>query len=418
MRATGILVFYVLISINIFSQKNDTIRALFIGNSYTYVNDLPGMTFSIANSMNDTLIYSVSAPGGHQLIQHVSNSTTQNYLKQGGWDRIVIQEQSQKPSFPDSQVALEVYPYAQQLNDTAKKYNPCSETVFYMTWGRKNGDASNCSFWPPVCTYEGMDDLLRQRYEIMADDNEAELSPVGAVWRYIRENYPSIELYSSDESHPSVAGTYAGACTFYTTFFKKDPTLISYNASLNSTDADIIKAAVKDVVFKNLVQWNIGIYVPTPSFTYNTINNGTVNFTNTSLYSDGYNWDLGDGQYSTDINPTHQYLTSNTYNIVLTAYDNCNVENDLTQQIDIIILSLADEKEVHLSVFPNPAKNKLYIDSNNNILSFELISTEGKIVQKGNIINNLINLNELPKGNYFIRLFDEKQIFEKAIIIE
>ena len=50
-----------------------------------------------------------------------------------------------------------------------------------MTWGRENGDQSNCQSWPPVCTYEGMDDLLRERYMIMANDNNALVAPVGAV---------------------------------------------------------------------------------------------------------------------------------------------------------------------------------------------------------------------------------------------
>ena len=56
-----------------------------------------------------------------------------NGIKQGSWDFVIIQEQSQKPSFPDAQVASDVFPYAQQLNDTIEKYNPCGETAFFMT---------------------------------------------------------------------------------------------------------------------------------------------------------------------------------------------------------------------------------------------------------------------------------------------
>lgn len=86
-----------------------------------------------------------------------------------------------------SQVETDVFPYAHYLDSVINFYNPCVETAFYMTWGRKNGDASNCSFWPPVCTYDGMDSLLNLRYRMMADSNASILSPVGAVWNYIRK---------------------------------------------------------------------------------------------------------------------------------------------------------------------------------------------------------------------------------------
>lgn len=71
--------------------------------------------------------------------------------------------------------------------------------------GKKEGDAGNCPFWPPVCTYSGMDSLLNLRYRMMAEDNDALLSPVGQVWHYIRDNHPEIELYNADMSHPSSA---------------------------------------------------------------------------------------------------------------------------------------------------------------------------------------------------------------------
>ena len=91
---------------------------------------------------------------------------------------------------------------------------------FLPDWGRKNGDVSRCDKWPLVCTYKGMDSLLQINYTMMAKRYNSILSPVGSVWKYIRENYPSIELYNSDESHPSEAGSYAAACCFYTLFYK------------------------------------------------------------------------------------------------------------------------------------------------------------------------------------------------------
>src|SRR5690606_1716533 len=126
-----------------------------------------------------------------------------------------------------TQVETEVFPYAKKLDSLVRHYNSCAETVFYMTWGYKNGDAGNCAVYPPICTYQGMDSLLRSRYTMMADSNDALVSPVGPVRRYLRTYHPAIELYDIDGSHPSVAGTYAAACSFYSVLFRKDPSGIS-----------------------------------------------------------------------------------------------------------------------------------------------------------------------------------------------
>ena len=240
--------------------QGQTVKVLFIGNSYTNDNDLPQTIANIASSMGDNLQYGKNIPNGYSWRDHSTNSTTLNLIRQGGWNFVVLQEFSQYPSEPIDWVVNNVFNYAQFFDSEINTYNPNAETMFYMTWGRKDGDASRCSRLPEVCTYTGMDDLTRERYMIMAEDNRAVVSPVGAVWRYIRDNYSDLELYDYDGSHPSYAGTYAAACCFYTAIFRKDPTLITYNAGQSSSNAEKIKLAVKNVVYNNLLTWHIGEY--------------------------------------------------------------------------------------------------------------------------------------------------------------
>lgn len=232
----------------------DGYKVLFIGNSYTQANNLPEVIKNLAASNNDTLSYTANTPGGCTFSQHLQNQSA-NYIQQGGWDYIVLQEQSQYPSFPDNQFYSQSYPYAQQLCQMSEQYNPDAKVVFYMTWGRKNGDSQNCPIFPPLCTYEGMDSLLYLRYMIMAEDNEAWVSPVGALWHYLRDNHPEIELYSSDESHPSNAGTYAAACAFYTILFGKNPASLSYNYNIGEQVAEKIRKSAKLVVYDSLSKW-------------------------------------------------------------------------------------------------------------------------------------------------------------------
>ena len=236
-------VFFLCIAFSSFGQT--TKKVLFIGNSYTDVNNLPAMVSNAAASTGDVLIYDSNLPGGSRFINHASNPTTLNKINSNTWDYVVLQAQSQETSLNESQMVTEVYPYATSLSNAIRANNECSQPLFYMTWGKENGDAGNCPYLPWVCTYAGMDDKIRETYITMAQQNNAELAPVGAVWRYLRTNHPSIGLYSSDSSHPSLAGSYAAACAFYAVIYKKDPTSITWNSTLTEAQATTIKLATK-----------------------------------------------------------------------------------------------------------------------------------------------------------------------------
>lgn len=245
-------VFFLLVSMSVVAFA-DNFKVLFIGNSYTDVNNLPSLIQQVSQSAGDDISYSASVPGGCTFQNHLVQSMS--YIKQGGWDYVVLQEQSQLPSFPINQFMNESYPFAQQLCDSIRKYNPNAQIVFYMTWGRKNGDQQNAQYFPVLGTYEGMDSLLYARYMMMAEDNNAIISPVGKLWHYIRDNYPEIELYQSDDSHPSMIGSYAAACSFYTVLFRKSPLQITTNCGLEDAIANTIRNAAQNVVFDSLNKW-------------------------------------------------------------------------------------------------------------------------------------------------------------------
>ncbi len=127
--------FYIFICYNSESQN---IKALFIGNSYTASNNLLAIINQLALSVGDTLEHSSNTPpGGYTFQQHCSNTTTINLIEEAKWDFVVLQEQSQLPSFPDNQVAIMVYPYAARLDSMIKFYNPCATTTFFYDLGKK-----------------------------------------------------------------------------------------------------------------------------------------------------------------------------------------------------------------------------------------------------------------------------------------
>lgn len=310
-----------------------TRQVLFLGNSYTGTNNLPQLIQNAALSAGDTLVYDSHTPGGYTLANHSANATSQAKIETGGWDYVVLQGQSQEPVIQSSVF----YAGGIELNGMISEFNPCAVPMLYMTWGRKNGDAATCPFFPEMCTYESMDDALKERYLNLAGFIDAEVSPVSVVWRNLRENHPDIELYTGDGSHPSAAGSYAAACSFYAAIFKKDPTLITLNFNLNATDAAIIRNAAKTEVFDALELWDYK-QLPQSDFQY-SIGPGTneVIFAQTNFgIVQSFFWDFGDGNTSEEPSPTHSYASNGTYTVSLTT-TNCDPDGLHTSTTDTII---------------------------------------------------------------------------------
>lgn len=328
-----ILFFTLCISLGSNLIAQTTRKVLFLGNSYTGVNNLPQMIHDVALSAGDSLIFDSNTPGGYQLIDHIGDLSSQNKIMAGSWDYVVLQGQSQEPITRPGDFGSG----ASALYDLIKQYNPCAVTMPYMTWGRKNGDASNCTSFPIMCTYQGMDTTLRDRYLNLTLSLNGEVSPVSVVWNFIRQNFPGIELYQSDESHPSIAGSYAAAVCFYTTIFKKDPTFVSFNSSLSIIDATIIKDVVKTRVFDSLSSWDFK-KLPVADFYYK-IGPGINEVIFYALNHDvrqNYMWDFGDGDLSSLQNPTHSYATDGSYSVELTA-SNCDLHGSHSNSSDTVI---------------------------------------------------------------------------------
>lgn len=419
-------------------QAQERVRALFVGNSYTYVNDLPGMIADMAASVGDELQHTSSTPGGCTFQQHCTNQSM-NYIQQGGWDVVVLQEQSQYPSFPQSQVENEVFPYAAQLVNAIYASSPCAEPMFYMTWGRRDGDQQNAQYFPILGSYEGMDSMLYERYMYMAEANDASVSPVGRVWRKIRREHPEIELYDTDGSHPSMAGTYAAACTFFAMMFHHDPAELTYNGSLAAETARIIRSATSEVVWSAessmpQSQW-MRPYPYSNSIVGNSDTNiwtsDTVQFLNLSTHADSLLWDFGDGMTAIstgDIESiAHSYSDSGAFTVTLIAARHCMYDTtaldifihlsdiDTTTPTDTTIIDpvgILDPQQTYnskaylFSIFPSVTSGVItVISTSSEPIDVIILSTKGERLKVNQPVNNRqLDLSPLPNGIYLLRL--------------
>lgn len=223
------------------------VRVLFVGNSYSVA--APKTLARLCQSAGRRLEIEAVTPGGWRLSAHLNQGTAAKFTNR--WDFIVLQDQSQAPSFPEDQVERTCVPAARDLAEAARKAG--AVPLLFLTWGRRDGDQVNTEVFPND-TYEAMQDRLDRGYRRMSEASGAAVVPVGKAWRLARKRHPAIDLYVADGSHPSAAGAYLAACVFYGWIFKADPTSLKTDDGLPKETAAALRAAARDALRESSVQ--------------------------------------------------------------------------------------------------------------------------------------------------------------------
>jgi hypothetical protein len=383
-------------------------KVLLVGNSYTAYNNLNQMLTQLAAGKGDTLEVFAVSPGGYTFQSHSTYPPTLDMIDSLPWDFVVLQEQSQRPAFPQSQVEVEVYPYARALDSLILLNNPCTETVFYMTWGRKYGDTQNCAIWPPVCSFAGMQQLLRDSYVKMADDNDALVAPAGEAWQRSWAADSSINLWVADNSHPSLFGSYLTACVLYSTMMRKPSSGSSWLGGLSPAQAAFLQGVADSTVFDSLSTWNIGDYDVVAGFSA-SVNGLQVQFNNSSTNSTSYAWTFGDGSVSTLSNPVHAYSAPGSYSVSLISGNACSSDTFLLN-VSVATTGLATD--------PYPQTCRVYSAANvlfwncNEVTAIEVYSASGQLVQRIAASDSIgsLHLEGLPAGIYQVLAFGSGKV--------
>jgi hypothetical protein len=192
------------------TETDGATRILFVGNSYTFVNDLPGRVFAVASSLADAppVEAGMIAVGGAWLQQHADDPATMAEIAGGGWDVVVLQEQSYLPVVdPDA-----FYAGAGELADAALAAG--AAPALFETWAR---EAGNELYEGDLAGYtpETMQAALRDAYTEAAALTGSAYLPVGDTWEAVLAAYPGMPLFQADGSHPSEHGTYLAACVVF-----------------------------------------------------------------------------------------------------------------------------------------------------------------------------------------------------------
>lgn len=193
-------------------------KILFIGNSYTYYNDMPKLFSLLAEENGQTVSVDSVTKGGRKLIENLDFENDENskkileLSKENKYDVLFLQEQSLLPIKDIKKFQIGA--------DELTRLAMAKRNILYATWGRKSG----CEVLTEMnLTSEEMTDKLYSAYESTAKSINAELSPVGLCFNHISQKHKNLELYAPDLSHPSYFGSALAAACHYKTIFGKAP---------------------------------------------------------------------------------------------------------------------------------------------------------------------------------------------------
>lgn len=184
---------------------------LFIGNSYSF--GVPKAFGKVAAEHGKSLRIGHSTFGGWSLARHAANEPTLRKIRDGQWDVVVIQEQSEIPAMSPRRRAELMFPPLRKLVTEVRAHG--AVPVLYQTWGRRDGDKSRRHD-----DFQAMNARLREGYqEASRNAGNLVVVPVGDAWQREVDVGNLTRLFIEDGSHPSGYGNEVTARIFYQTFF-------------------------------------------------------------------------------------------------------------------------------------------------------------------------------------------------------
>jgi hypothetical protein len=176
---------------------------LFIGNSLTYVNDVPGILKALADSAGgERLAVASRALPNYALIDHWTEGLAQRDIASGGWAWVVMQQGWTPAGIYRDTLRLAARNFGAEIARIGAK------PAMYQTW--------------PPADRQGQFPASIESYELAAADVGGVVFPVARAWLAVWKVDPSVQLYS-DGLHASVAGSYLAALVMYARIFDRTP---------------------------------------------------------------------------------------------------------------------------------------------------------------------------------------------------
>lgn len=282
---------------SLFGSGQDDTKVLFIGNSFTFMNEMPKTFQKIAKTNGKDVFVDKSTKGGADWNYHANNPMTYKKLKSKDWDYVVVQAKSYEPTEPQDSIDVNTIPYGQQIMDSIRELSPNARIILYMTWGYKNGRKGVKGSED----FYGMYSTLYNSYHNFADKFQVAISPVGQVWKNMRMEVKDTNLYVADNFHPNHNGSYISACTFYAALFQERMSKKTYVPK--KVDASLAKL-IQDMAFETVMDpkedWRFAYWPDSfkAGIVYKINENGDIELAANSPGAESFQWKLNGEEIS------------------------------------------------------------------------------------------------------------------------
>ncbi len=393
---------------------NDTTKVLFIGNSFTSYNNLPSLFYQTAWSANKPVKVLSHMPGGVSVgdiaqgtSAHMNNPTVYQLIRAEDWDYLVLQDNQGRfclsyGQFPPSSLVIEGH---KKIRDSLLYYHPCAKVLWFTGFGPKDG------YMPYGNSGIALIDSIYQNYEYMMDSLGQIIAPIGAAFKRVITNYPSINLWSADDTHPSLAGSMLSSHIIYSTIFKSTPLQSNFNAGLS----DAIDSTLKTIAFQTTLDSisETGLQLITPSIVQSN-NNLTINgFQTYQWFLDGA--DLNLNQNNILINQSGKYYAK--------VWDTMNCEFLTLEQYFHLSTNYLDEMDKKgFQIYPNPAQQYITVNTSEMEMKqayYSILNSTGLLIKSRQNVNlsDPIYVGDLTNGIYIFQILFKNQIYQSKLII-
>ena len=218
---------------------------LFIGNSYTFYNDMPTAIFErMASEAGLCLKVTSITKGGESLVGHAteghdSHSRIVEVFEKEKFDYVILQDQSDTPAINREKYFAGVEYFASKAKENG------AEVVIYGTWPKKEGHKNLSKFG---ITKSEMAKMLDESFVEASKRFGARLACVGGSFAEIENDESLPDPYNSDLSHPSYVGSYAAAFCILKKIFSVSADDFAFCGELSTEVAEAVKRIVEKTV--------------------------------------------------------------------------------------------------------------------------------------------------------------------------
>ena len=200
-----------------------SLNVLFIGNSFTARNNVPGLIAQLAAARGKQFAHRLIQAGGASLRMHWNKGEAQQAMQQTRYDYVVLQEQSTLPVKNPQRMHENIRLFDQAIKDSGAK------TALYLTWARQNAPETQAA--------------MTTAFTTIGAELGATIIPVGIAWQQFLQQHKQPVLHDKDLSHPTFAGSYLAACVFFAVLFGESPIGIACD-QMPQAEAELLQTTV------------------------------------------------------------------------------------------------------------------------------------------------------------------------------